>query len=112
MSGNKKISKVAVIGAGNMGAAIAEVLAFNGYEVILKEVSQKLLDSGMERIRSIGSTLVKYEAGKASKELSRMARLGIRLRKAIFWKATRLHFQKMTLMRSCHGLNRFLTIPA
>lgn len=79
MSGNKKISKVAVIGAGNMGAAIAEVLAFNGYEVILKEVSQKFLDSGMARIRSIGSSLVKYEAGKSSKEISRIEKLGIKL---------------------------------
>ncbi len=79
MSGDKKISRIAVIGAGNMGAAIAEVLAFNGYEVMLKEVSQKLLDAGLDRIRSIGKSLVKYEAGKASKELSRIEKLGINL---------------------------------
>lgn len=79
MAGNSEIKKIAVIGAGNMGSAIAEVLAYNGFHVKLKEVSQKFLDSGMEKIRSIASSLVKYEAGKAEKEISRIEKLGIEL---------------------------------
>ena len=79
MPADRKIRKIAVIGAGNMGAAIAEVLAYNGYNVLLKEVSQKLLDSGMSRINSIASSLVKYEAQKASKELAKIEKIGIKL---------------------------------
>lgn len=79
MTGRKEIKNIAVIGAGNMGGAIAEVLAFNGYNVKLKEVSQKFLDSGLARIRSIASSLVKFETGKSAKELSKIEKLGIKL---------------------------------
>lgn len=79
MSADSEIKNVAVIGAGNMGAAIAEVLAFNGYSVKLKEVERKFLDSGLERIRSIASSLTKFEANKATKELSRIESSGIKL---------------------------------
>ncbi|MGC8726325.1 MAG: 3-hydroxyacyl-CoA dehydrogenase NAD-binding domain-containing protein, partial [Thermoplasmata archaeon] len=34
----KMIKKVGVLGAGTMGSAIAEVMAYNGIEVVLKDV--------------------------------------------------------------------------
>jgi 3-hydroxyacyl-CoA dehydrogenase len=47
------IFKAAVIGAGAMGAEIAQVISFSGLPVVLKDVDQKMLDKGMERIRKI-----------------------------------------------------------
>jgi len=44
-------SKVAVIGAGEMGHGIAELAALHGYEVSMRDIKQEYLDRGMERIR-------------------------------------------------------------
>ena len=79
MSGSVKNESVAVIGAGNMGAAIAEVMAYNGYRVYLKDQTESLVDAGMKRIRGIASTLAKYENTRASKEIARIEKNGIRL---------------------------------
>ncbi len=45
-----KIRKVGVVGCGLMGAGIAEVSARAGYETVVREVSQELLDGGLERL--------------------------------------------------------------
>jgi 3-hydroxyacyl-CoA dehydrogenase len=47
------IFKAAVLGAGAMGAEIAQVISFSGLPVILKDVDQAMLDKGMARIRKI-----------------------------------------------------------
>jgi 3-hydroxyacyl-CoA dehydrogenase len=47
------IFKAAVIGAGAMGAEIAQVISFSGLPVVLKDVDQAMLDKGMARIRKI-----------------------------------------------------------
>jgi 3-hydroxyacyl-CoA dehydrogenase len=47
------IFKAAVIGAGAMGAEIAQVISYSGLPVLLKDVDQAMLDKGMERIRKI-----------------------------------------------------------
>lgn len=47
------IFKAGVIGAGAMGAGIAQVITFSGLPVVLKDVSQALVDKGVERVRSI-----------------------------------------------------------
>ncbi len=47
------IFKAAVIGAGTMGAEIAQVISYSGLPVVLKDVDQGMLDRGMETIRSI-----------------------------------------------------------
>jgi 3-hydroxybutyryl-CoA dehydrogenase len=47
-----KIKKVGVLGAGLMGAGIAEVCARSGYETVVREVSEELLEKGMGRLRS------------------------------------------------------------
>src|SRR5260370_24111453 len=43
---------VAVVGAGQMGAGIAQVLLQSGLKVTLIDVSAPMLDKGSERIRS------------------------------------------------------------
>ena len=40
------IFKAGVIGAGAMGAEIAQVISFSGLPVVLKDVDQKMLDKG------------------------------------------------------------------
>jgi 3-hydroxyacyl-CoA dehydrogenase len=47
------IFKAAVVGAGAMGAEIAQVISYSGLPVILKDVDQAMLDKGMARIHKI-----------------------------------------------------------
>jgi 3-hydroxybutyryl-CoA dehydrogenase len=47
-----EIHNVGVVGAGTMGGGIAHVFARSGFEVFLCEVEQRLLDRGLETIRT------------------------------------------------------------
>lgn len=67
------IFKAAVLGAGAMGAEIAQVISFSGLPVILKDVDQKMLDKGMERIRKIYQGRVDKGKMSASDMDSKMA---------------------------------------
>ncbi|MHB8928611.1 MAG: 3-hydroxyacyl-CoA dehydrogenase family protein [Bacillota bacterium] len=58
------IFKAAVIGAGTMGAEIAQVISWSGLPVVLKDVDQKFVDRGMEKIKAIYGRRVK--SGKMS----------------------------------------------
>lgn len=71
--------KIAVIGAGNMGAAIAELMAFNGYEVVIKDVNRDLVEKGIKRIKKILDDLASYDASRAGKEIARIEKMGIKL---------------------------------
>jgi 3-hydroxybutyryl-CoA dehydrogenase len=44
-------TKIGVIGAGTMGAGIAQIAAQAGFETLLYDVSQEFIDRGLERIR-------------------------------------------------------------
>ncbi len=46
-----EIKKVAVLGAGVMGHGIAELAALAGYETILRDINQELIDKGMSMIK-------------------------------------------------------------
>jgi 3-hydroxybutyryl-CoA dehydrogenase len=46
-----KIKRVGVLGCGLMGAGIAEVSARSGYDTVVREVSESLLEKGMGRIQ-------------------------------------------------------------
>lgn len=61
------------MGAGTMGAALAEVLAFNGIEVTLVDVDQGLVDKGLARVRAIVDELVRFHGERAPKEIARVA---------------------------------------
>src|SRR5919108_658506 len=47
-----KAAKIGVLGAGTMGAGIAQVAAQAGFETLLYDISQELIDKGRGRIRS------------------------------------------------------------
>jgi len=47
------IFKAGVVGAGWMGGGIAQVITYSGLPVVLKDVDQKMLDKGMDALRSI-----------------------------------------------------------
>ena len=47
------IYKTAVVGAGAMGAEIAQVISFSGVPVLLKDVDRARVDQGLETIRKI-----------------------------------------------------------
>lgn len=48
-----EVRRVGVVGAGTMGAGIAQLAAFKGCKVIVQEVSQEALDAGLTRITSL-----------------------------------------------------------
>jgi 3-hydroxybutyryl-CoA dehydrogenase len=60
--GVMKIRKVGVLGCGLMGAGIAEVAARTGYDTVVREVSEELVEKGLARIR--GSLDKAVEKGK------------------------------------------------
>jgi 3-hydroxybutyryl-CoA dehydrogenase len=74
-----KIRKVGVLGCGLMGAGIAEVCARAGYETVVREVTEDLLEKGLERLRASLARAV--DKGKLAVE-ERDATLG-RLRGAV-----------------------------
>src|SRR5512147_1704152 len=71
-----KIRKVGVLGCGLMGSGIAEVAARSGYETVVREVSQELVDKGLQKIQgSLGKAVEKgkLEAGARDETLSRLS---------------------------------------
>ncbi|XP_014507269.1 peroxisomal fatty acid beta-oxidation multifunctional protein MFP2 [Vigna radiata var. radiata] len=48
----RNVKKVAVLGGGLMGSGIATALILSSYPVILKEVNEKFLDAGINRIKA------------------------------------------------------------
>ena len=61
------IFKAGVVGAGFMGAEIAQVISYSGLPVVLKDVDQALLDKGLENIREIYQRRV--DKGKMDRSL-------------------------------------------
>jgi 3-hydroxybutyryl-CoA dehydrogenase len=74
-----RVQKVGVVGAGTMGAAIAELFAFNGLEVVLKDVDETQVQKGLDRVGRLVHDLVDFHAGRAEKEISRLRELGLEL---------------------------------
>ncbi|MHA1962993.1 MAG: 3-hydroxyacyl-CoA dehydrogenase NAD-binding domain-containing protein [Candidatus Thorarchaeota archaeon] len=58
------VQKIAVIGAGLMGAGIAYVSAWNGFNVTVVDIKQEFIDAGMERIRT--DVMTGIDKGKIS----------------------------------------------
>src|SRR5579859_3853118 len=61
-----EIRRVGVVGAGLMGSGIAQTCAQSGYETLVCEVNQQLLDKGLARIDSAWSTMA--SKGKLTQE--------------------------------------------
>jgi 3-hydroxyacyl-CoA dehydrogenase/enoyl-CoA hydratase/3-hydroxybutyryl-CoA epimerase len=69
------VRKAAVIGAGTMGAGIAQLLAFNGIPVVLKDINDEIVASGMRKIESLtndGVTKRALSRGAADELLARI----------------------------------------
>jgi 3-hydroxybutyryl-CoA dehydrogenase len=69
------IRKVGVVGCGLMGAGIAQTCAQSGYEVIVREVNQQLLDKGVARIQSAWDMMAskgKLTQGQVDENRSRL----------------------------------------
>jgi 3-hydroxybutyryl-CoA dehydrogenase len=72
----KKIKKVGVLGSGLMGSGIAEVAARAGYDTVVREVTDELLDKGLARIRGSMDKAVekgKMEAAARDQAVSRLS---------------------------------------
>lgn len=64
-----KFEKIGVVGCGLMGAGIAEVCAKSGFETIVREVNDELLEKGLERIgRSLDKAVGKGKLEEAEKD--------------------------------------------
>ena len=61
-----EIKKIGVVGCGLMGSGIAEVCARSGYDVVVREVNDKLLQKGLDRIRK--SMAKGVQRGKLTQE--------------------------------------------
>jgi 3-hydroxybutyryl-CoA dehydrogenase len=69
------IRKVGVVGCGLMGGGIAQTCAQSGYEVIVREINQELLDKGLARIHSawdMMETKGKLTKGQVDENRSRL----------------------------------------
>ncbi len=60
------IRKVGVIGAGLMGSGIAQTCAQSGYDTLVREINQPLLDKGISRIHEAWDTMA--SKGKLTQE--------------------------------------------
>ena len=69
------IKKVGVVGFGIMGSGITQVCAQSGYQVVVSEVSEALLDKGMKSIDSRLSRDVEKERIKAEDKDSALGRI-------------------------------------
>jgi 3-hydroxybutyryl-CoA dehydrogenase len=70
-----KIQKVGVVGCGLMGAGIAETCARSGFETIVREVDEQVLQAGLSRLEQSMSTAVargKLAAGDAEASRARL----------------------------------------
>jgi 3-hydroxybutyryl-CoA dehydrogenase len=66
-----EIKKIMVLGAGTMGAGIAQVAAQSGYQVVLRDIADEYVDRGIKTITKNLSKLV--EKGKLSDEAKEAA---------------------------------------
>ncbi|HAZ31694.1 MAG TPA: 3-hydroxybutyryl-CoA dehydrogenase [Dehalococcoidia bacterium] len=67
------IKKIAVLGAGDMGHGIAEVALLAGYKVAMRDVEQRFVDKGLQRI---GESLARLTRKKIISEEDRKGMMG------------------------------------
>ena len=71
-----EIRKVAIIGAGTMGAGIAQVAVQHGYATVLRDIDQALIDRGIATVeKGLGRLVDKGRLGAAERDTA-LARLG------------------------------------
>jgi 3-hydroxyacyl-CoA dehydrogenase/enoyl-CoA hydratase/3-hydroxybutyryl-CoA epimerase len=70
-----KVETVGVVGAGVMGAEIAEAAAYNGYKVYLKDIDQAALNKGVATAQGLVDGLVKKKKLSESEASTIMGRI-------------------------------------
>ena len=70
-----KIRKVGVLGCGLMGAGIAEVAARSGFETVVREVSEEVVQKGLAKMRGSFDKAVEKGKVQAEERDKAMARL-------------------------------------
>jgi 3-hydroxyacyl-CoA dehydrogenase/enoyl-CoA hydratase/3-hydroxybutyryl-CoA epimerase len=68
-----EVQRVGVVGAGTMGAGIAQLAAFKGCKVVVQEVSQAALDAGLARITSLFQKAVERRLLTEPESVQRLA---------------------------------------
>ena len=63
------VDKAVILGAGVMGARIAEVLAMNNVSVVVRDISDEFLDRGKKTVSDDLAELVAFHEGKAQKAI-------------------------------------------
>ncbi|HEY6636254.1 MAG TPA: 3-hydroxyacyl-CoA dehydrogenase NAD-binding domain-containing protein [Solirubrobacterales bacterium] len=69
------VERVGVVGAGTMGAGIAQIAALGGYETLLYEIDEKQLQRGLEMIRNgmrRGAERGRWSEAEAEEALDRL----------------------------------------
>jgi 3-hydroxybutyryl-CoA dehydrogenase len=74
------VDTVGVVGAGTMGARIAEVFALNGKKVLLNDVKPEFIEKGRKSIRKSLDGLATFHESKAEREMAKIEKdYGIQL---------------------------------
>ena len=69
------LKKIGVVGAGQMGNGIAQVLAANNFDVAMMDVSQEALDKGMATISKSCDRLIKKERMTADQKETLLSKI-------------------------------------
>ena len=69
------IRKIAVIGAGDMGHGITTVALLAGFEVAMRDIEQRFVDRGVERIKTSLAKLVEKEKITEDRRIDALERL-------------------------------------
>jgi len=69
------IRKIAVIGAGDMGHGITTVALLAGFEVAMRDIEQRFVDRGVERIKTSLAKLVEKEKITEDRRINALDRL-------------------------------------
>ena len=66
------VKRVGVVGGGAMGSQIADIMAINGKEVIIKDVSEEYLKKARENVERNLDSLLEFNLTRADKEIERI----------------------------------------
>ena len=66
------VKRVGVVGGGAMGSQIAAIMAINGKEVIIKDISEEYLKKARENVENNLDSLLEFNVTRADKEIERI----------------------------------------
>ena len=66
------VKRVGIVGGGAMGSQIADIMAINGKEVIIKDISEEFLKKERENVENNLDSLLEFNVTRADKEIERI----------------------------------------